>query len=102
MEDVSKLLDENNQETSQKEQDQVKIFKSHYFIHLAYFTIFPHDFNFSQNQILLQTYTYIQELPGKNIRSKLSIAFNYWMNIPIEKLKAIGEIVQMLHNSSLL
>lgn len=24
------------------------------------------------------------------------------MNIPMEKLKAIGEIVQMLHNSSLL
>lgn len=74
MEDISKLLEENNQKTGQKEQDQV----------------------------LLQPYTYIQELPGKNIRSKLSVAFNFWMSIPIEKLKAIGEIVQMLHNSSLL
>lgn len=45
---------------------------------------------------------YIQQIPGKNVRSKLSIAFNHWMNIPLEKLKLIGEIVQMLHNSSLL
>lgn len=53
-------------------------------------------------QILLQPFVYIQQIPGKNIRAKLSIAFNHWMNIPMVKLKAIGEVVQMLHNSSLL
>ncbi|XP_055307370.1 terpene synthase isoform X2 [Sitodiplosis mosellana] len=74
MEDVVRLLEEYNKKNSQAEQDQ----------------------------ILLQPFTYIKDLPGKNIRSKLSIAFNHWMNIPLEKLKAIGEIVQMLHNSSLL
>lgn len=47
-------------------------------------------------------FTYIQELPGKKIRSRLSIAFNHWMDIPAEKLKLIGEILQMLHNASLL
>lgn len=47
-------------------------------------------------------FSYIQQIPGKKIRSRLSIAFNQWMNIPTEKLKLIGEIVQMLHNASLL
>lgn len=47
-------------------------------------------------------FTYIQKIPGKKIRSKLSIALNYWMNIPAEKSQSIGEIVQTLHNASLL
>lgn len=47
-------------------------------------------------------FTYIQKIPGKKIRSKLSIALNYWMDIPADKLQSIGEIVQMLHNASLL
>ncbi|XP_061397743.1 terpene synthase [Musca vetustissima] len=55
-----------------------------------------------QDEILLQPFTYIQQIPGKQFRSQLSLAFNYWLNIPQEKLSEIGEIVQMLHNSSLL
>ncbi|XP_037044777.1 geranylgeranyl pyrophosphate synthase isoform X1 [Bradysia coprophila] len=55
-----------------------------------------------QDGILLQPFVYIQQIPGKNVRAKLAIAFNYWLNIPDDKLKKIGEIVQMLHNSSLL
>jgi len=55
-----------------------------------------------QDELLLQPFTYIQQIPGKKVRAKLAIAFNHWLNIPQEKLKAIGEIVQMLHNSSLL
>lgn len=47
-------------------------------------------------------FTYIQKIPGKKIRSKLSIALNYWMDIPADKLQMIGEIVQTLHNASLL
>ena len=30
------------------------------------------------------------------------VAFNHWMKIPEDKVIQIGEIVQMLHNSSLL
>lgn len=47
-------------------------------------------------------FTYIQELPGKNIRSRLTVAFNHWMDIPLKMVKEIGEIVQMLHNASLM
>ncbi|XP_039749418.1 geranylgeranyl pyrophosphate synthase isoform X2 [Pararge aegeria] len=43
-----------------------------------------------------------EQVPGKQIRSKLTLAFNYWLKVSDEKLRAIGEIVQMLHNSSLL
>ncbi|XP_075161137.1 geranylgeranyl pyrophosphate synthase quemao isoform X2 [Haematobia irritans] len=55
-----------------------------------------------QDEILLQPFSYIQQIPGKQFRSQLAVAFNYWLNIPQEKLSQIGEIVQMLHNSSLL
>jgi geranylgeranyl diphosphate synthase, type III len=41
-------------------------------------------------------------VPGKQIRAKLAHAFNYWLTIPDEKLVVVGDIVQMLHNSSLL
>lgn len=55
-----------------------------------------------QDEKLLQPYLYILQVPGKLIRTKLARAFNHWLNIPIEKLTAVGEIVQMLHNASLL
>ncbi|XP_015363168.1 PREDICTED: geranylgeranyl pyrophosphate synthase-like [Diuraphis noxia] len=51
---------------------------------------------------LLQPFTYIMQVPGKQIRAKLAHAFNYWLKIPSDKLAVIGDIVQMLHNSSLL
>lgn len=53
-------------------------------------------------QKLLQPFKYILQVPGKNIRSKLAEAFNYWLKIPIEYLHDIGQIIDMLHNSSLL
>ncbi|XP_055378685.1 terpene synthase [Condylostylus longicornis] len=56
----------------------------------------------SQDEILLQPFAYIQQIPGKQIRCMLALAFNHWLNIPMEKLNSINEIVQMLHNSSLL
>ncbi|CAF4813640.1 geranylgeranyl pyrophosphate synthase [Pieris napi] len=56
----------------------------------------------SQDEKLLMPFTYIQQVPGKQIRAKLTVAFNYWLRVSDEKLKAVGEIVQMLHNSSLL
>lgn len=56
----------------------------------------------SQDEKLLQPFTYITQTPGKNIRSKLARAFNYWLNVSEDKLERIEEIVQMLHNASLL
>ncbi|KAK8725346.1 hypothetical protein OTU49_010822 [Cherax quadricarinatus] len=55
-----------------------------------------------QDQILLQPFTYVLQVPGKMIRGKLAQAFNYWMRIPEDKLMAISEVIHMLHNASLL
>lgn len=56
----------------------------------------------SQDEILLQPFTYLLQVQGKQIRVKLSLAFDYWLNIPPDALKTINSIVQMLHNASLL
>ncbi|XP_015188442.1 PREDICTED: geranylgeranyl pyrophosphate synthase [Polistes dominula] len=55
-----------------------------------------------EDEILLQPFNYILQIPGKKIRTKLAHAFNYWLKIPDNKLQAVGNITQMLHNSSLL
>ncbi|XP_044761989.1 geranylgeranyl pyrophosphate synthase-like [Coccinella septempunctata] len=55
-----------------------------------------------QDEKLLEPFTYICQIPGKNIRSKLTRAFNHWMKIPEDTLSRIEEIVHILHNSSLL
>ncbi|CAF4104068.1 unnamed protein product [Adineta steineri] len=51
---------------------------------------------------LLQPYDYLKSLPGKNIRTKLIHAFNYWFKISDEKLIIIDDIIDKLHNASLL
>ena len=56
----------------------------------------------AQDRLLLEPYSHILSVPGKNIRGKLIAGFNMWMNVQQEKIKAIEEIVQMLHNASLL
>ncbi|XP_076317982.1 terpene synthase-like [Tachypleus tridentatus] len=55
-----------------------------------------------EDKILLQPFNYILQVPGKQIRSKLTKAFNHWLNVPLEKCQVISEVVQMLHNASLL
>ncbi|XP_012266399.2 geranylgeranyl pyrophosphate synthase isoform X1 [Athalia rosae] len=55
-----------------------------------------------QDEKLLEPFTYILQVPGKQIRAKLAHAFNYWLKIREDKLHAVGDITQMLHNSSLL
>ncbi|XP_067009248.2 terpene synthase-like [Anabrus simplex] len=55
-----------------------------------------------QDEKLLQPFKYILQVPGKQIRAKLAHAFNYWLKIPCDKLNVVGDIVQMLHNASLL
>ncbi|KAK3590945.1 hypothetical protein CHS0354_034516 [Potamilus streckersoni] len=53
-------------------------------------------------KVLLDPYHYICQIPGKQVRTKLVTAFNYWLNIPKPELDLIGEATQMLHNASLL
>ena len=55
-----------------------------------------------QEKKLLEPLAYLLQVPGKNIRKKLLHAFNLWMNVEDTKVHEIGEIVQMLHNASLL
>ncbi|XP_076686117.1 geranylgeranyl pyrophosphate synthase quemao isoform X2 [Andrena cerasifolii] len=55
-----------------------------------------------EDEILLEPFSYILQVPGKQIRAKLAHAFNYWLNIPHDKLRAVGDIIQILHTSSLL
>lgn len=55
-----------------------------------------------QDKVLLQPYNYILQNPGKQIRTKLAKAFNFWLNVPPDKLTVIGDVIQMLHNASLL
>ena len=56
----------------------------------------------AQDEILLEPFTYLLRKKGKDIRPKLLKAFNVWLKVPNEKVKLIGDIIQMLHNSSLL
>ena len=56
----------------------------------------------SQENLLLEPYSHIVKLAGKNIRNKLMAGFNQWLCVPEEKIRIIEEIIQMLHNASLL
>ena len=55
-----------------------------------------------QDKLLLEPFAYLLQVPGKNVRKKLLHAFNAWLDIPQDKVREIGEIVQILHNASLL
>ena len=55
-----------------------------------------------QDGKLLEPYSHIVRLSGKNIRQKLIQGFNMWMKVDGEKISAIEEIINMLHNASLL
>lgn len=56
----------------------------------------------TSERILLEPYKYLLQLPGKQVRKKLSQAFNHWLNVPEDKLQVIIEVTEMLHNASLL
>ncbi|OAD55868.1 Geranylgeranyl pyrophosphate synthase [Eufriesea mexicana] len=55
-----------------------------------------------EDKILLEPFSYILRVPGKQIRAKLAHAFNYWLKIPQDKFRNVGDIIQLLHTSSLL
>lgn len=51
---------------------------------------------------LLEPYAYISQLPGKGVRGQLIGAFQSWIGAPGEMLGVIHQIVDELHNASLL
>lgn len=53
-------------------------------------------------QILLEPYIYIASIPGKDMRTQILLAFNAWYKVPDSTLAVITDIVNMLHNASLL
>lgn len=55
-----------------------------------------------QDSLLLEPYGHILSVPGKNIRGKLITGFNGWMKVNPDKIEVIADIVEMLHNASLL
>ncbi|CAI2190167.1 18154_t:CDS:2 [Funneliformis geosporum] len=55
-----------------------------------------------KEELLLEPYNYLLAHPGKEIRSKLIDAFDYWLKVPKDKLTIITKVVEMLHTSSLL
>jgi hypothetical protein len=55
--------------------------------------------NPGEDNILLHSFDYIRSLPGKQVRSKLSVAFNYWLKVEAEKVDKVCDIVELLHNA---
>jgi geranylgeranyl diphosphate synthase type 3 len=53
-------------------------------------------------KFLLEPFDYILKSSGKQIRSKLVKAFNEWLDIPHDYLVIISDVIEMLHNASLL
>ncbi|CDW54583.1 geranylgeranyl pyrophosphate synthase [Trichuris trichiura] len=51
---------------------------------------------------LVAPYVYVSELPAKQVRKRLIEAFNVWLQVPDEKLRTICEIVNTLHNASIM
>jgi len=56
----------------------------------------------ANESLILEPFTYITANAGKEIRSLLVEAFNLWLAVPSEQLQVIENVVQMLHNSSLM
>lgn len=111
MQEFNEILEKCKDQSQQQKQDQVSVLNLvllniNSCVFLLWMLIYDesldlwHDVKYLQT--LLQPFVYIQQIPGKQVRSKLGLAFNFWLNIPMDKLSAISEIVQMLHNSSLL
>ncbi|XP_063983127.1 terpene synthase-like [Diachasmimorpha longicaudata] len=58
--------------------------------------------NKDHDEVLLQPVTYLHKAAGGHPREKLTLAMNYWLNVPMEKLEAISDIMKIMHYSSLL
>ncbi|KAI0757515.1 terpenoid synthase [Daedaleopsis nitida] len=56
----------------------------------------------AKESALLEPFTHIYSVPGKEIRGQMIEAFNVWLSVPEDKLKVISKVVSMLHTASLL
>ena len=56
----------------------------------------------SDADMLLEPYAYLKQIPGKDVRGHLIDCFQAWLQIPEEKVAAIKDIIDSLHNASLL
>lgn len=51
---------------------------------------------------IIEPFTYISQIPGKDVRGTFIDCFQQWLKIPEDKLLIIKDIVRSLHNASLL
>lgn len=51
---------------------------------------------------ILEPFSYINQVPGKDVRGVLIDCFQMWLQIPMEKIESVKSIISFLHNSSLL
>ncbi|GJE94640.1 terpenoid synthase [Phanerochaete sordida] len=51
---------------------------------------------------LLEPFTHIAGVPGKDFRGQMIESFNTWLDVPADKLHTISKVINMLHNASLL
>ncbi|VDN11334.1 unnamed protein product [Dibothriocephalus latus] len=61
----------------------------------------PETESFKHDEIILEPFHYLLANNGKGLRKQLIKAFDFWMHIPAEKLEVVGEVIEMLHNASL-
>ncbi|KAH8826392.1 terpenoid synthase [Flagelloscypha sp. PMI_526] len=52
--------------------------------------------------ILMEPYSYLAAIPGKDIRTRLLLSLNAWYSVPEPALMMISDIVTILHHASLL
>lgn len=53
-------------------------------------------------EALLEPFTHISSIRGKEIRGHMIEAFNEWLHVPHDKLRIISRVVSMLHSASLM
>ena len=54
------------------------------------------------DKVLLEPYNYLRQHPGKEVRSKLILAFESWLPLDLQKRDTIIQIIEMLHTASLM
>lgn len=62
----------------------------------------PGAWSAAQERAVLEPYRYLDEHPGKEIRSRLIDAFQIWLQLPHDALHRVTEVVRRLHTASLL
>lgn len=70
-----------------------------YNAHAASCSDYEYDYEL---KAILEPYTYLTESPGNDVRAKIIVAFNSWLNVPARELLVISSVVSTLHNASLL